>query len=505
MATPGWRADVARAFASVGMIAGVTAMYFSWLGVTNPTTAALSFLLIILFVAASSRLWVAVVASVAAALSFDYFFLPPVDTFNIDDPQDWIALFAFIIVSLVASRLSAVARAREQELGRLFEFSRDAMLGNDADPLRSLAEHIAARFRLAYAAIYLPTDAGFARHEAGTLEAHANPSLDDLRRAASASRLGGNHIVVTARGRYPVSVVPLRHRTQATGVLIVAGRRLGPATLNALASVVAIASERAHLLEQRDRAEASRRSVEIKSALLASLSHDLRTPLTALHMAVSNLRVASLTESQRASQVDIALTGLDRLNRLFQNILEMARIDAGGITLSLEWVHPSEIIQAARSQVDHALRSHTLKVVEHMNDEVVNVDPRLLSTALAHLLENAAQYSPAASTITVTAELASGGFRFMVDDEGPGIAPEDLPRVFERFYRGAEAQRHASGTGMGLAIVQGLLNAQGGHVSVDSRPGHGARFSIFVPATTRVTIWPDRDDQTPRTDGRTPD
>lgn len=115
---------------------------------------------------------------------------------------------------------------------------------------------------------------------------------------------------------------------------------------------MAIAIERVHLLEQRERAEASRRSVDIKSALLASLAHDLRTPLTAIQTAVNNLSASSLTDVQRASQVDVALTGLQRLSRLFQNILEMARIDAGGITPSLEWVHSSEIVEAARRQVE---------------------------------------------------------------------------------------------------------------------------------------------------------
>src|ERR1700730_9268914 len=176
MMRPGWRADVGRALASTGVIAGLTAMYFSWLRVANPTTVALSFLLIILFVAASSRLWVAVVASVTAALAFDFFFLPPIGPFNIDDSQDWVAFFAFITVSLVASHLSSVARVREHELGRLFDFSRDALLGTDGDPFRALAERIAERFRLEYVAICLPTATGFDRHETGSLELPAIPS-----------------------------------------------------------------------------------------------------------------------------------------------------------------------------------------------------------------------------------------------------------------------------------------------------------------------------------------
>jgi two-component system sensor histidine kinase KdpD len=485
----GWRADLARALASLGAIAGLTALYVIWFRTTNPTTVALSFLLIVLFAAASSRLWVAVAASVTAALTFDFFFLPPVGTFNINDPQDWIAFVSFITVSLVASHLSSVARAREHELGRLFDFSRDALLGSDGDAFRSLAERIAERFRLEYVGICLPTETGFDRHETEILEAQASPSIDDLRRVAKSSTAGKDKIVVIApEARLPVRLVPLRHRTQAIGVLAVAGRRIEPASLNALASVVAIAVERVHLLEQRKQAEASRRSVEIKSALLASLAHDLRTPLTAIRMAVNNLSVSSLTEGQRAGQVDIALTGLDRLTRLFQNILEMARIDAGGIMPSLEWVHSSEIVEVARAQVEHALRAHQVRIIDQMNNQAVHVDPRLVSMALAHVLENAAQYSPPGSTITVTHELLSDGLRLVVDDNGPGIAAADLPHLFERFYRGSEAQRHASGTGMGLAIVQGLLNAQGGRVWVERRVESGARFSILVPAESRVSV-----------------
>jgi two-component system sensor histidine kinase KdpD len=488
MPRTGWRADVACALASVGAIAGLTAICFSWLRATNPTTVALSFLMVVLFAAASSRLWVAVAASVAAALAFDFFFLPPVGTLNISDPQDWMAFFAFIIVSLVASHLSSVARARAHELGRLFDFSRDALLGTDGDPFRSLAERIADRFRLQYVAICLPTETGFDRHETGSLELQAIPSIDDLRRVSNVTAGSGDDIVVNAANeRCPVRLVPLRHRAHAIGVLIVAGRRVEPATLNALASVVAIALERVHLMEQRKQAEASRRSVEIKSALLASLAHDLRTPLTAIGTAVNNLSVSSLTDLQRASQAHIALTGLERLTRLFQNILEMARIDAGGITPVLAWAHPSEIVQAARGQVEHALGAHTIRIIDRTHNHTVQVDPHLVSKALAHVLENAAQYSPDGSTVTVTHELANGTLQLVVDDEGPGIAAADMPHLFERFFRGSESQRHASGTGMGLAIVQGLLRAQGGRVSVEDGADGGARFAISVPAASRIT------------------
>jgi signal transduction histidine kinase len=127
-------------------------------------------------------------------------------------------------------------------------------------------------------------------------------------------------------------------------------------------------------------------------------------------------------------------------------------------------------------------------MVDRSIEQAVRVDPRLLTTALAHLLENAAQYSPRGSTITVTHEVTTDGLQMSVDDEGAGIGAKDGPHLFERFYRGSEAHRHAGGTGMGLAIVQGLLAAQGGRVWAEDRAGRGARFSIFVPAEGRVAV-----------------
>jgi two-component system, OmpR family, sensor histidine kinase KdpD len=461
--------------AALAAVAGITVAYFFWLHVVNDTTAAVTYLLLVLFVAASSELWVAVAASVAAAVCLDFFFLPPIGRFNIDDPQDWVAFFSFVIVAFVASRLSSVARRREQELGRLVDFSQDALLDTgNSHAIRSLADHLVSRFGLAYAAICLPSELGFERHESGTLSADATPSLADLDGMVS-------------RPEHFVWVVPLQHGNRAIGRLVVGGRRIEQGTVRALSSVVAIATERVHLLEQRERIEAARRGVEIKSTLLASLAHDLRTPLTAIGTAVSNLGAVSLSDAERSTQVGIARAGLDRLTRLFQNLLEMANIDAGGITPSLEWVHPSAVIEAARRQADPALRGHLIKVVDHSGDQVVRVDPRLLAPALAHLLENAGQYSPSGTTITVTHEVASAGIGLVVEDEGAGVAAADLPHLFERFYRGGESHRHGSGTGMGLAIVQGLLVAQGGRVRVENRVEGGSRFSIFVPAEIRHT------------------
>jgi K+-sensing histidine kinase KdpD len=346
-------------------LAGVGAVTLTYrLGLeTNATTVALSYLLVVLFVAASSRLWVGVCVSIASMIALNFFFLPPVGTFTIADPQNWVALFAFLAVSLVASRLSAVARDR-----------------------------------------------------------------------------------------------------------------------------AAMAIERAKLIEERKQAELSQRSAEMKSALLSSVAHNLRTPLTAIRVAASNLHASWLNEIQRVEQSEIVMTEVERLTRLFQNVLEMTRIDAGAIAPERQWVHPQEIVEASRGQVEYTLQAHAFVVHDNSDGAVVRVDPRLTSAALAHLLENAAQYSPPGSTIAVVDQLTEDGLLFSVEDNGPGISSTDLPHLFERFYRGDEARMYSSGTGMGLSITQGLAAAEGGRVWAENRPEGGARFCLLIPAEARASV-----------------
>ncbi len=350
------RHDGVRAACAVLALAAITWIYATWLHVTNTTTVSLTFLLVVLVTAATSRLGVAVVTSIAAMLSFNFFFLPPVRTLTIADPQNWVALATFLVVSLVASNLSAAARDR-----------------------------------------------------------------------------------------------------------------------------AALATERLQLLEERKSVELARRSEEMKSALLASLAHDLRTPLTAIRVAATNLQASWLSESERREQSDIVLTEVAHLSRLFQNILDMARIDGGAVLSTRRWVHALEIIEAARDQVQHALRGRRVQVDLSDDQDLVRLDPRLTATALSHVLENAAQYTPGESLIAISATTSAAELVIRVRDHGPGIAVDELPRLFDRFYRGRSAAKHHAGTGMGLSIASGLLAAQGGRLSAANAAEGGAIFTITVP------------------------
>ncbi len=244
-----------------------------------------------------------------------------------------------------------------------------------------------------------------------------------------------------------------------------------------------IAVERAQLVEAREAAELQRQRGELAATLLASLSHDLKTPLTVIRTAIDNLR-DQLPDETRRTQADAAAAELSRLTRLFEDILDMARIDAAAIPVAREWVTPADVVDAALAHVRHAIDGHSLRV-DADAERAVQIDARLASIALSHLIENAARYSPAASDIVVNARAAGDGFQVTVTDQGPGIEPGDLDHLFERFYRGQRAQHTAPGSGMGLAISRGLLTAIGGRVWADNAPGAGARFSIEIPAPIR--------------------
>jgi two-component system, OmpR family, sensor histidine kinase KdpD len=491
--------DGARLTLSLVSVATITFVYGRWLDVTNATTVSMTFLMVVLVAAATSRLWVALATSLAAVIAFNYFFLPPVGTLTIADPQNWVALFAFLAVSLVASNLSAVARARthealgrRDELARLFDLSRDILVVTESrEAITILARSLARRFDLDFAAIALPRAGDWEIFEAG-----AQSVALDTRQLAAAfataqtslefdayARTYAGHREVTVDGR-TVRLVPLRVGTKPIGILAASGRPIEAGTLDTLGGVVAIAIERAQFLEERKDAELTRRSEELKTALLASLGHDLRTPLTAIRVAASNLKASTLSADDRLDQSEVVLAEVERLTRLFQNILEMARIDTGTIAAESLWSHPTEIVAAARDQVGHTLRLHPVEISAE-GDVLVRLDPRLTATAIAHVLENAAQYSPAGAPIEIGTRVADNELLVRVRDHGPGIAQADLPHLFDRFYRGGAARNRTSGTGMGLWIARGLLAAEQGRIWVETHSNGGAEFTIAVPVMAK--------------------
>jgi two-component system sensor histidine kinase KdpD len=493
--------DVIALAASLVAIGIVTAL-LQLLPEVSPATVALALLLVVLGIATFARLRLAIVVSVVAMLTLNFFFLPPAGTLTIADPENWIALFAFLLVAVIASNLSAAAHdrareaiARRNEVTRLFDLTRDVLLTTEtAGAVEILARHVARRFELRRVAICLPADDGWRIYQGGNDD--VNVGVDTLNASLARARgvleydayqraYGGHARIGGDEG---VSIVPLRHGTKAVGLLAAASPTLDIGTLDAVAGVVAIAIERTQFLAERDAAKLVREKADLANTLLASLSHDLRTPLTAIKVAVENLRDDLPTE-QRREQVALATTELDRLTRLFQDILDMARIDAAALEIDRQWVTPADIVDAAGAHARHALDGHIVRV-EADAESQVQIDPRLASVALSHLLENAAKYSPPDREILIDAQVDADGLRVAVTDHGAGLDPAELEHLFERFYRGRAARLASSGTGMGLSITRGLLAAAGGRVWTENVRGAGARFSMVVPGPVRPVSVP---------------
>jgi two-component system, OmpR family, sensor histidine kinase KdpD len=495
---------VRRAVFHVSASAGALALatMFLRLTATNPTTVALGYLLVVLFVAAAAQLWVALSVSAAAMLCFNYFFLPPIGTFTIADPHNWVALLAFVVVSAVASQLSASARAktreaddRRKELTRLFDLTRDILLTTEREgATTALARHVARRFELDTVTICLPMpDGGWQLHHGGAVGTEPPESALDAAYANARgtlefdarSRAYGGHSVVTVEVGMMLTLAPVRLGTRVIGLLTVAGRPLEAGTLDAIAGIVAIAVERAQFLDERHVAELARQRAELSAALLASLSHDLRTPLTSIRTAIGNIDSGALDDDQRHEQAHVALEQLARLTRLFDEILDMARIESRTVRAERDWVTPADIVEAAVAYVSGALDGHVLQI-DAASDLAIETDPRLTSSALAHLLENAAAYSPPRSAIEVRGWIDEAeGVRFAIRDHGPGLASDEIDHLFEPFYRGQRARNTVPGTGMGLAITRGLLAVEGGRVWAENVPSNGAQFSIAIPGPVR--------------------
>ncbi|HMG33612.1 MAG TPA: DUF4118 domain-containing protein [Blastocatellia bacterium] len=472
-------------------IALVTVLYKLMItGVKSPATIALSFLIVVLVVASTYGLGPAIICSIVGMLCFNFFFLPPVGTFTIQDPQNWVALLAFLITAVIASQLSAAARdraseaeKRRAELWKLYQLSRAIIATVDSDTaVSSMARQVVETFDLDYCAVFNPEEGNrWKRISIGGQYSFEIPQ-PEIESAFSSSQ------VQQSASSRDVTVAPLKVGVKPIGVLALSSRDMELATVEAIAGLVALALERARFLSEVSHTEALRQSDELKSALLASVSHDLRTPLTSIRAAVDSLLEEDIVwdaDAMREFHVIIS-EEVNRLNRLIQNLLEMARIEGGVINPSRQWGSLSEIIGNVLLRCEWALREHPVKVdVEEKT--LVNVDSRLIAQALTNLVENAAKYSPAGAEIAIDGGVKEGSLVVSVTDQGIGIPAEEIDRVFDKFYRGSRLSgRQTDGTGMGLAIAKGIIEAHGGNIRVVSGYGRGATFSLSVPTESRV-------------------
>jgi two-component system sensor histidine kinase KdpD len=283
--------------------------------------------------------------------------------------------------------------------------------------------------------------------------------------------------------------LPLRTTGEPVGVLALTPRRPRRldaeqrGRLEALCTQAAFALERATLAREAEASALRAKTEEMRSSLLSAVSHDLRTPLAAITGAASTLRDGStrVTDEQRVELLTAISEEAERLERLVANLLEMTQVESGTLRVRREWVPMEELVGSALTRLENALAGRAVRVTLTPDLPLVLVDPVLFQQVLVNLLENAVKYTPAGSDIEIEGRERDGAITIEVRDHGPGIAPGDEGRVFEKFYRGAHAG--AAGAGLGLAICRGIVEAHGGSIGVENRAGGGAVFRVTLPST----------------------
>jgi two-component system sensor histidine kinase KdpD len=463
---------------SLALVAAITLSYRHILHV-NQTTVALSFLLAILAVSAVWGMAVSVAMSLVAVVAFNYFFLPPVGTLTIADPQNWVALFAFLVSSIMGSQLSSRIRTeadeahhRRREVERLYQFSRKLLgEGNVIQLMNAIPDYIVESFEVGAAALFLPQKDKFYRSGFGA----AHLDEEKMKQAFLLDEISTD----AQQGQY---FIPIRMGVRPIGSLGISGSQLSRQSLDAVSTLVAIAIERARAIEQLGQTEAERQGERLKSALLDSITHDFRTPLTSMKAAVSSLLASVPSDSAHTHELlSIINEECDRLNRLIERAGEMARLEAGEVTLDLAPVHVEEIIRAALGHCGASLGGRAVDLRIAGDLPAVRADPERAKEALVQLIDNANLYSAKDQPITIAAELTGDAVSTSVADRGPGIDDFEQTMIFDKFYRGKDQRYLVRGTGMGLPIAKALIVAQQGTISVTSQLGHGSVFAFTLP------------------------
>jgi len=414
----------------------------------------------------------AVLAAVAAFLTFDFFFTEPYHTFAVADPAEWIALLLFLVTALITSQLAAAlrrsaaeARLREHEAALLYEMVRGLNQAHLERGLQDLAERLRDELRLAGVAIRIGVGSYFsARGAAGDVA----DAPEDLRR-----------------------VVPVESPSGRTGEIVLVralgDRSFSPADdrlLAAAADQIGAAAERARLQHEATDAEVLRRTDELKSALINAVSHDVRTPLASIITAAGSLRRADVPwsdQERREFAADIEHEA-QRLNRLFGNLLDLSRVEGGTLRPEKSWYDVGALVDDVLGRLRPVTETH--RVVVDVPDDLppVLLDPTEIDQVLSNLIENAARHTPPGTEISVRARRDGGEVRLEVADRGPGIPTAALARLFDAFYQGHDqGAPRTKGLGLGLAIAKGLVEAHGGRIWAENRPEGGARFVIALP------------------------
>lgn len=463
--------------------AGVAAVTFLGYRVipVNATTVGFAYLLLVLVIASAWGFVEAALSSVLATLVFNFYFFPPVGTFTIADPQNWVALFSFLATSLIASRLSAMAKARtveaiarQQDLERLYAFSRAILLIDRADLFaQQLVRKLTEIFELNAAVLYEPRTGEFYR--AGS------PPLCDLDDRLREAALHGSAFSDPKRHSM---IAAIRLGSEPVASLALQSAQLPASVVRGITNLVAIGLERARAQELAQQIDAARQSEQLRTALIDAMAHEFKTPLTLIKAATTAL-LASPDEpaESRKEQLTIADEEAEHLRQLVDDAVDMARLDSANIDVHLEAYDAGEIVREAVASMQNELEERPFEI--HCREELpaVAIDRRLMKLAIKQLLDNALKYSPPDRTVVIRVQ-ADGKLTIEIIDHGDGIPVQEQARIFERFYRSPSIKSQVPGSGLGLSIAHRVVQAHNGDLTVTSRPGE-TTFRLVLPVLHR--------------------
>jgi two-component system sensor histidine kinase KdpD len=458
----------------------------------------LIFVVPVLAAAVRHGLFASLWAAALSVLAYDYFFLPPLYHFTIANPADVMALVFFLLMALVASALAArthaqarVAQREARTTAQLYDFSRKIAGVLDLDDLLWIVVAYLARALNAEVVVLMPQQGKLATRTAFPPDADFDTA--DLAAAQRAwdfdYRSGGVNDPVTPSPRLFMPIHTGRSEIGVIGVL-----PLDPSApltkedrdlLEAACSQIAVAIERVTLADEAEKARLGAERERLRSAMLTSISHDLRTPLASIIGALSSLRSYGerYDTPTRDELLVTALSEAQRLDRFVGNLLDMTRLDAGAIVPKREAVDVGDLISTTLRRAMPVLQDRLVGTVVAPDLPTVSLDFVLAEQALFNILDNAAKYSSSGGRIQVEGRSAEGRVEVVVRDEGPGIPPAALDRLFDKFYRADSGDRRRAGTGLGLAIAKGLVEVQGGTIAAHNRGDRsGAEFVVSYPA-----------------------
>ncbi|MGP8188190.1 MAG: ATP-binding protein [Terracidiphilus sp.] len=465
----------------------LTTVLLVWLG-ANVTVAGMVFLVLVVWWATQSGLGLSIYIAILCALFFDFYFLPPVRTLWLEGAQAWVAMVSFAISCVVVSRLSERARhqtrraeQRQADVGKLYALSQEMMLFEDADRLlRDLPGAMNRIFALQGVILFVSDQNRFYFSESdapASVKAHMQAMAQGLSPTA------------TSFAGYQATPLALGLRT--LGALAWRPNALSLEVAAAVSAQVSIAVARSMAIAATTRIEAAREADRLRTALIDSLTHELRTPLTSIRAAATTLlQGEGLDEAGRDDMVRIIDEEASRLDLLIGEAVEMAEIDADVMQVKMSPQNPRELLELALEKSRKILAAHRVTILGDAPDssggeEAVWFDPHLLDRVLRHLLENAASHTPPGTRVTLSSKRVDDRLEFCVEDNGPGIEAQDLPLIFDKFYRGKRSPTKHKGSGMGLAITRAILKAHGGGIEASSTPGSGAKFRFWVPLIDR--------------------